>query len=203
MALARCGMEVVGLDFSKEMLEIAERRGQKAHLHKKPSPAPGAKWSETTFTPSDGEKGSIRVRRKGWVEFVAGDAQVLPFPDDSFDVVTIGYGLRNLVDWKLGLREMWRVAKPGGRLLVLDFAKPENALWRRIYFLYLRGVVPVFGKIFCGDAAAYAYILESLKHYPAQQGVGEEMRALGCEEGRVVNLLGGVMSINYGKKGNG
>lgn len=134
------------------------------------------------------------------IRFVSGDAQALPFPDRSFEIVTVGYGLRNLSDWKMGLREMWRVAKPGGRLLVLDFARPDNPVWRGLYFAYLRCVVPVFGKLFCGDAQAYAYILQSLKNYPAQHGVAEEMKALQCSEVRIITFLGGVMSINYGKK---
>ena len=95
---------------------------------------------------------------------------------------------------------MWRVAKPGGRLLVLDFGKPENALWRRIYFAYLRWFVPCLGKAFCGNAPAYAYILESLQHYPAQIGVAASLREMGGQEVRVFNLLGGVMSILYARK---
>src|SRR5678816_3538752 len=128
------------------------------------------------------------------VEFLQGDAQALPFPDASFDVVTVGYGLRNLASWKEGLREMHRVAKPGGRLLILDFGKPQNHLWREAYFAYLRGIVPLYGKMFCGDSQTHAYILESLNHYPAQTGVAAAMQEIGCSDVAVRNLLGGVMS---------
>jgi demethylmenaquinone methyltransferase/2-methoxy-6-polyprenyl-1,4-benzoquinol methylase len=83
-------------------------------------------------------------------------------------------------------------------LLVLDFGKPDNRAWRSMYFAYLRLAVPLFGRIFCRDSAAYAYILESLLHYPAQRGVEEEMGALGCTGVRVVNFLGGMMSLNLG-----
>lgn len=133
-------------------------------------------------------------------KFVQGDAQKLPFADQSFDVITVGYGLRNLASWETGLAEMVRVAKPGARLLVLDFGKPDNALWRTLYFGYLRICVPVFGLLFAGKASAYAYILESLKHYPAQRGVEAKMRELGLTNVRVENILGGAMSINYGEK---
>lgn len=133
-------------------------------------------------------------------KFMQGDAQQLPFPDESFNIVTVGYGLRNLASWEAGLAEMVRVAKPGARLLVLDFGKPDNGLWRALYFGYLRLCVPVFGLLFCGKASAYAYILESLKHYPAQRGVEAKMRALGLVNVRVENILGGAMSINYGEK---
>jgi demethylmenaquinone methyltransferase / 2-methoxy-6-polyprenyl-1,4-benzoquinol methylase len=133
-------------------------------------------------------------------KFQQGDAQRLDFPENLFDVVTVGYGLRNLGSWETGLREMHRVAKPSGRLLVLDFGKPERATWRSFYFAYLRRVVPVFGRLFCGDSATHAYILESLQHYPAQRGVAEAMSRLGCREVCVVNLIGGAMSINFGIK---
>jgi demethylmenaquinone methyltransferase/2-methoxy-6-polyprenyl-1,4-benzoquinol methylase len=73
--------------------------------------------------------------------FLCGDAQQLPFPDHMFDAVTIGYGLRNLANWQRGLEEMWRVARPGGRILVLEFGKPSNLCWRAVYFAYLRSAM--------------------------------------------------------------
>ena len=132
--------------------------------------------------------------------FQQGDAQEIQFPDNSFDIVTVGYGLRNLTRWERGLEEMWRVARPGGKLLVLDFGKPDNAILRGCYFSYLKWFVPIFGKLFCGDSATHAYILESLKAYPAQRGVEAKMRSLQCRDVRVFNLLGGAMSINAGVK---
>ena len=171
-ALARAGAEVSATDFSAAMLEVAARRTAI------PNP------QSSILNP----------------QFHRGDAMQLAFADHTFDVVTVGYGLRNLRDWETGLREMHRVAKPGARLLVLDFGKPDNALLRSLYFAYLRLVVPVFGKLFCGDAATHAYILESLQRYPAQRGVAAAMERLGCREVRIVNLLGGAMSINCGVK---
>ena len=134
------------------------------------------------------------------VDWLNGDALALPFPDARFDVVIVSYGLRNLADFKAGLREMHRVTKPGGRILVLDFGKPRRRLLRSAYFAYLRCWVPLFGRMLCGDSATYSYILESLKHYPAQQGVALAMRELRCEQVRIFNLLGGMMSINSGSK---
>ncbi|HUA67610.1 MAG TPA: bifunctional demethylmenaquinone methyltransferase/2-methoxy-6-polyprenyl-1,4-benzoquinol methylase UbiE [Candidatus Saccharimonadales bacterium] len=171
LALAQFGTEVTGLDFSQAMLQIAETRRQKNQQSSDTNP-----------------------------KFIQGDAQQLPFSDNSFDAITVGYGLRNLASWETGLLEMFRVAKPGARLLVLDFGKPPNRLWRAIYFGHLRCSVPLIGRLFCGNADAYAYILESLKHYPAQQGVAEKMRELGLSNVRVINLLGGAMAINYGEK---
>ncbi len=146
------------------------------------------------------EARKVKVGEAAGPMFLQGDALRTPFPDAHFDVVTISYGLRNLASVDEGLREMWRVLKPGGRLLVLDFGKPDNAAWRGAYFAYLRFAVPVFGRLFCKNAAAYAYILESLQHYPAQRGVDEKLRALGAANARIVNFLGGVMSINVAEK---
>lgn len=174
-ALARRGAETVGLDFSEQMLAVAKDRNDKSKF-RPPS---------STLRPP---------------HFVQGDALQIPFPDNSFDIVTVGYGLRNLASWERGLDEMFRVARPGARLIVLDFGKPPNAPWRGIYFTHLRVSVPLIGWLFCGNAQAYAYILESLKHYPAQMGVAAKMRALHLANIRVINLLGGAMAINYGEK---
>ena len=146
---------------------------------------------------------ATRRRSEKRAHFVRADAQQIPFRDSSFHIVTVGYGLRNLANWETGLCEMRRVATAGGRLLVLDFGKPDNALWRSLYFGYLRIFVPWLGRVFCGNAAAYSYILESLKHYPAQHGVAAKMRDLGLVNVRVINLLGGVRTINYGERGGG
>ena len=168
--LARQGPSVAGLDFSGPMLEVAVERSRA--------------WPAGSPTP----------------RFLQGDALRLPFPDAEFDIVTVGYGLRNLSSWEAGLDELWRVAKPGARLLVLDFGKPRNRAWRAIYFAYLGRIVPIMGRLFCGNSEAYAYILESLQRYSAQEGVNRKFLALGAGEPRVINLLGGVMSINVARK---
>jgi len=174
LALAACGARAVGVDFSGPMLRMAEARSQKS----------GGRFPTPDLQPL----------------FIRGDAQQIPFADNGFEIVTVGYGLRNLASWEAGLREMQRVAKLGGRVLTLDFGKPDNGLWRGLYFGYLKLCVPVLGRIFCGNAAAYAYILESLKHYPAQRGMAAKMSELGLGMVRTVNLLGGIMSIHYGVK---
>jgi demethylmenaquinone methyltransferase/2-methoxy-6-polyprenyl-1,4-benzoquinol methylase len=172
LALAKNGAETIGLDFSEKMLAVAEARRQK-----------------------ENRKSQIANPK-----FIQGDAQQIPFPENSFDIVTVGYGLRNLASWEKGLEEMLRVAKPGGRMIILEFGKPANFLWREIYFTHLRCSVPLIGLLFCGNPQAYAYILESLKHYPAQLAVAEKMRGLKLANVRVINLLGGAMAINYAEK---
>jgi demethylmenaquinone methyltransferase/2-methoxy-6-polyprenyl-1,4-benzoquinol methylase len=185
LALARHGVQVTGLDFTAHMLAVAAKRSSGARIQSSAAPSHVSRFTFHASPPP---------------HFLCGDAQRIPFSDNSFDIVTVGYGLRNLANWELGLREMQRVAKPGGRLVVLDFGKPDNSLWRGLYFGYLKLFVPCLGRFFCGNASAYAYILESLKHYPAQKGVAAKMRELGLVEVRIVNLLGGIMSINYAEK---
>ncbi len=170
-ALAKRGAKTIGLDFSAQMLQVAEQRKRQLS-------------DNLTSTPN----------------FLQGDAQQLPFENNRFDIVTVGYGLRNLTNWERGVDEMYRVAKPGGRMIVLDFGKPPNALWRTIYYTHLRLSVPLIGRLFCGNAQAYAYILESLKHYPAQLAVAEKMKQLKLNNVCVINLLGGAMAINFGEK---
>jgi demethylmenaquinone methyltransferase/2-methoxy-6-polyprenyl-1,4-benzoquinol methylase len=142
----------------------------------------------------------LEKSKSGRLKFIQGDAQSLPFPDNSFDAITVGYGLRNLSNLETGLREMVRVAKPGARIVSLDFGKPANPIWRSLYFGHLRCSVPLVGLLFCGRADAYAYIFESLKHYPAQWGVAEKMRELKLTNVRIINLVGGAMAINFGQK---
>jgi ubiquinone/menaquinone biosynthesis methyltransferase len=156
----------------------------------------GARVVGSDFTPEM----LVQAReRSGQVVWVQADALELPFPAESFDVVTVGYGLRNLSDFSAGVRELVRVVKPGGKLLILDFGKPANAFWRASYFTYLRIIVPVFGRIFCGDSAAYSYILESLEHYPAQEGVTVLLHQSDCAV-RVKNFFGGAMSLHIATK---
>jgi demethylmenaquinone methyltransferase/2-methoxy-6-polyprenyl-1,4-benzoquinol methylase len=176
-SLACHGVRVWGLDFSALMLTGARARLQ-------------------DLASSSAEHASDALN----LQFVRGDALHLPFRDRQFDLVTIGYGLRNLASIEDGLKEMQRVTKPGGRLLILDFGKPSHPFWRVLYFAYLRWMVPLFGRLFCGSAEAYAYILESLEHYPAQQGIASRMQELGLTNVQVFNLLGGIMSIHCGQR---
>ncbi len=203
--LSEAGADVIGVDFSEAMLAVAKAKGERQEVSDETTLilAPSTSDTEECRLKSFAPRVSRAKKEKAsWLlpQFAFGDAQHLSFLDNSFHVVTVGYGLRNLSNWERGLEEMWRVAKPGGRLLVLDFGKPDNGLWRSLYFLYLRMFVPLFGKIFCGDSQLYSYILESLKNYPAQHGVAEKMKALGCKNVGITHFLGGVMTINYGEK---
>jgi demethylmenaquinone methyltransferase/2-methoxy-6-polyprenyl-1,4-benzoquinol methylase len=173
-ALAEQEAHTVGLDFSEPMLQIASARLRRL------------------IPARPGHTGSVRLIR--------GDALCLPFPENVFDTVTISYGLRNLADLRAGLREMRRVTRPGGRIGILDFGQPSHALWRSLYLGYLRLGVPVLGKVFCGDASAYSYILESLRHFPSPEGLAAELTATGWHRPTFVPILGGAMGLVCGEK---
>jgi demethylmenaquinone methyltransferase/2-methoxy-6-polyprenyl-1,4-benzoquinol methylase len=147
----------------------------------------------------------LRVARRraagqdGRPAFVAADALALPFATASFDAITVGYGLRNVADPRTALAEMRRVLAPGGRVVVLDFGKPDNRVASALYLAYLKTMMPAVGWIFHGDPETYLYIPASLERYPAQRGVEEMMRAVGFEEARYENRLLGTMGLNVGE----
>lgn len=137
---------------------------------------------------------------QGNLEFVQGDAQYLPFPDDSFDCVSIAFGLRNVTDKDLALRSMLRVLKPGGRLLVLEFSKPANPLLEKAYDSYSFRVLPFMGKLVAGDSDSYQYLAESIRMHPDQEtllGMLEDAGFVNCE---YHNLTGGVVALHRGFK---
>jgi demethylmenaquinone methyltransferase/2-methoxy-6-polyprenyl-1,4-benzoquinol methylase len=157
----------------------------------------GADVTGADFTEEMLQVAETRTQAVRWVR---ADALRLPFPDNSFDVVSVGYGLRNLADIERGLREILRVLKPGGKFLSLDFGKPESKAFRAVYFGYLRVVLPILGRVFCGDPDTHGYILASLQNYPAQRGIKELMETCGyCDCGFEEFCLGS-MAINYGVK---
>jgi demethylmenaquinone methyltransferase / 2-methoxy-6-polyprenyl-1,4-benzoquinol methylase len=135
----------------------------------------------------------------GSPQFVGGDALRLPFRDAVFDAITVGYGLRNVADPRLALAEMRRVLAPGGRVVVLDFGKPENPIARTLYGGYLRTMMPAVGWAFHGDPQTYSYIPDSLERYPAQRGVEEMMKEVGFTNVRYENRLLGTMGLNIGE----
>jgi demethylmenaquinone methyltransferase/2-methoxy-6-polyprenyl-1,4-benzoquinol methylase len=135
-------------------------------------------------------------RRPG---FVAADALRLPFRDGVFDAITVGYGLRNVADPQAAVREMRRVLAPAGRVVVLDFGKPDNPVASSLYFAYLKTMMPAVGWIFHGDPETYLYIPASLERYPAQRGVERMMEESGLVHVRYENRLLGTMGLNIGE----
>ena len=137
---------------------------------------------------------------QGNLEYVQADAQALPFPDDHFDCVSIAFGLRNVTDKDQALREMLRVLRPGGRLLVLEFSKPGNELLGKAYDQYSFRVLPLMGKLVAGDSDSYQYLAESIRMHPDQEtllGMLEDAGFINCE---YHNLTGGVVALHRGFK---
>ncbi|MCB1841707.1 MAG: bifunctional demethylmenaquinone methyltransferase/2-methoxy-6-polyprenyl-1,4-benzoquinol methylase UbiE [Halioglobus sp.] len=134
------------------------------------------------------------------IELVQADAQYLPFPDDSFDCITIALGLRNVTDKDLALRSMLRVLKPGGRLLVLEFSKPRNPLLSRLYDAYSFNVLPRIGRLVANDSDSYQYLAESIRMHPDQDTLQEMMEDAGFSQCEYYNLTGGIVALHKGVK---
>jgi demethylmenaquinone methyltransferase/2-methoxy-6-polyprenyl-1,4-benzoquinol methylase len=134
------------------------------------------------------------------VKFSQSDAQHLPFPDNTFDVITIAFGLRNVTDKELALKSMLRVLKPGGRLLVLEFSKPGNPVLSKIYDTYSFSILPKLGKLFADDAESYQYLAESIRMHPDQQTLMGMMDDVGFANTDFHNMTGGVVALHRGVK---
>jgi demethylmenaquinone methyltransferase/2-methoxy-6-polyprenyl-1,4-benzoquinol methylase len=134
------------------------------------------------------------------LEFVQADAQCLPFPDDSFDCITIAFGLRNVTDKDLALRAMLRVLKPGGRLLVLEFSKPKNPLLSKAYDAYSFSVLPIMGRLVAGDSDSYRYLAESIRVHPDQETLKAMMEDAGFARVEYHDMTGGVVALHRGVK---
>ena len=132
------------------------------------------------------------------LDWVVGDAMALPFPDNSFDVYTISFGIRNVTRIGDALKEAYRVLRPGGRLLVLEFSQIPNDLMQKAYDLYSFNVIPVMGKIIAGDRDSYQYLVESIRRFPDQPTFKGMIEDAGFSRVTVTNLSGGVAAIHHG-----
>lgn len=160
---------VIGLDFSKNMIEIAQQNIR-----------------DHTF--------------KDNIQFVQGDAMVLPFENNYFDCVTVGWGLRNVPDVFRVVQEMARVVKPGGKVVSLDMAQPAAPVFKEFYWLYFDRIIPAVGKLLSGNKKAYEYFYNSARGFMCQQELADLFAQVGLDETRYLNLCGGVVAIVEGKK---
>jgi demethylmenaquinone methyltransferase/2-methoxy-6-polyprenyl-1,4-benzoquinol methylase len=155
------------------------------------------------INPSMLERGRDRLLDQGFVgnvECLVADAERLPFDDDSFDCLTIGFGLRNVTDKAAALASMYRVLKPGGQLLVLEFSTPVAPGLGPLYDAYSFNVLPLLGRIVAGDAESYRYLAESIRMHPNQETLLEMLRAAGFAQARYHNLSGGIVALHRGYK---
>lgn len=151
---------------------------------------------------SDISEGMMEVGRRRHPEltFVQGDATDLPFEDNSFDVTTISYGLRNVEDPAKALGEMLRVTKPGGKLVVTEFSRPTFAPFRRTYRFFLADVLPAIAFFISSDAAAYDYLVESILSWPPQEVFAKRIQEAGWREVEYRNLTNGVVALHRATK---
>ena len=133
------------------------------------------------------------------IRTVEADALQLPFPDASFEAATMAFGLRNLEDPGAGLREIRRVLKQGGALVILEFSQPVVPVFNRIYGAYLRHVLPMLGKLLSGHASAYQYLPDSIGQFPKQEDLLELIRQAGFVKEGYRNLMGGAVALHWGR----
>ena len=152
------------------------------------------------ITPEMVERARRKASHEPRVQFETGDICQLSFPDASFHRITVGYGVRNVPEIPRLLDEVFRLLKPGGLFLSLDFGKPEGRVYRRVYLGYLSAIGSALGWLLHGDPDVYRYISESIKHYPGQNGVRKMMEAAGFVDCGFVTFLGGAIAINWGTK---
>jgi len=136
----------------------------------------------------------------GNVEIVQANAEYLPFPDNSFDRIIIGFGLRNVTHKEQALASMYRVLKPGGQLLILEFSKPTLPGLGKIYDSYSFNILPVLGKVVAKDEASYRYLAESIRKHPDQETLKQMMADAGFERSHYFNLSGGIVALHKGYK---
>ena len=135
-------------------------------------------------------------RKLPHLPFTAGDGTQLPFADDTFDAVTISFGLRNIVDPDAGLREMLRVTRPGGRLVVCEFSSPVVELFRTVYIEYLMKALPSIARAVSSSPDAYVYLAESIRAWPDQPGLASRIAAAGWGQVEWRNLTGGIVALH-------
>jgi demethylmenaquinone methyltransferase/2-methoxy-6-polyprenyl-1,4-benzoquinol methylase len=133
------------------------------------------------------------------VRFEYADALQLPYEDETFDAVTVGFGVRNLADLDRGLGEMTRVLKPGGRMVILEITQPQRPPLSIFYSLWFDRIVPLLGTV-AGDRDAYSYLPESVRGFPSPRGLAERMDAAGLERIKVTVLAGGIIAIHSGAR---
>jgi demethylmenaquinone methyltransferase / 2-methoxy-6-polyprenyl-1,4-benzoquinol methylase len=158
-----------------------------------------------TVVPCDFSIGMLQVgkRARPHLAFTAGDGTRLPFANDTFDAVTISFGLRNIVDPAAGLREMLRVTRPGGRLVVCEFSHPTWAPFRTVYVEYLMRALPPVARAVSSSPDAYVYLAESIRAWPDQEGLAATIAEAGWARPRWRNLTGGIVALHRAERPGG
>ncbi|WP_282024265.1 bifunctional demethylmenaquinone methyltransferase/2-methoxy-6-polyprenyl-1,4-benzoquinol methylase UbiE [Limimaricola cinnabarinus] len=148
----------------------------------------------------EGHKRAEAERLEESLDWVVGDAMALPFPDNSFDVYTISFGIRNVTRPQKALDEAYRVLRPGGRLMVLEFSQIPNEMMQKVYDLYSFNIIPAMGQLIANDRDSYQYLVESIRRFPDQESFLGMVRQAGFEQAKYRNLTMGVACLHSGWK---
>ena len=148
----------------------------------------------------EGKKRAIDKDYNSSLSWICADAMSLPFKKNSFDVYTISFGIRNVTDVQKALSEAYRILRPGGRIMVLEFSTVSNELLSWIYSKYSFNFIPIIGEIIANDRASYQYLVESIKKFPNQEDFGEMIRKAGFKQVRFRDLTFGVAALHSGWK---
>lgn len=154
------------------------------------------------FCPEMVELGQAKVAESPYANRITlrvAPCEDLPFPDNTFDSITIAFGIRNVVDRRLGLAEMWRVLKPGGRIIILEFSTPRSQIFRQIYYFYFRRVLPVVGGLF-SRYNAYKYLPDSVLEFPSVDEFAAMMSETGLRNIQIRQMTFGIATIHCGEK---
>lgn len=205
-------------DLTNDLLSLGQDRRWRAAVVRAVDPRPGQRVLDVaagtgtssepfasagaTVVPCDFSLGMLGVgkRRRPDLAFVAGDGMHLPFADDVFDAVTISFGLRNLHDPDVGLAELLRVTRPGGRLVVCEFSHPVRAPFRTVYVEYLMRALPAVARAVSSNPEAYVYLAESIRAWPDQPGLAERIGATGWHRPQWRDLSGGIVALHRATK---
>lgn len=185
----------------QNFLDVAGGTGDIAFRIKKY--APGCNITVFDLNPHMLEVGKDRAIDRGWLngfEWVTGNAEKLPFPDNSFDVYTIAFGLRNVTHIDTALAEAARVLKPGGRFFCLEFSRVEMPILDKIYDAYSFNIIPRIGKMVANDEASYQYLVESIRAFPSPRKLARRMEESGLKKAKFTPLSGGIVCIHQGIK---
>ncbi|MFG2748723.1 demethylmenaquinone methyltransferase [Streptomyces xanthophaeus] len=152
--------------------------------------------------PCDFSLGMLREgkKRNPWLPLTAGDATKLPFKDEVFDTVTISFGLRNVQDTDAALRELYRVTKPGGQVVICEFSQPTWAPFRTVYMEYLMRALPPVARVVSSNPDAYVYLAESVREWPDQPALAALLQKAGWSKAAWRNLSGGIVALHRGTK---
>ena len=205
-------------DIVNDLLSLGQTRRWRKRAVKIIDPKPGLKILDIAAGPGssseplhlkgadvvslDFSEGMLEQGRKvrPYLTFVKGDALKLPFNENTFDLTTISFGIRNTNDYEVALREALRVTKPGGRMVIVEFSTPTMKLFRNIYLNYLMTLLPKIAKRTSSNPDAYVYLAESIRAWPDQQALASKMSANGWSKASWVNLTGGVVAVHTGIK---